>query len=149
MSNRQNSVSGQSSPATEPCSAEPDRICSLCAESLPADQFRFRSRATGVRMHQCRSCHAATARARHRAKRARAEGWLIQKTASQNARSTKLQPVSRSPGTTGGLCRRSTKAASAMASRVREAHESAKVVNQTGQDVRDVGSAGRAGSNEN
>jgi hypothetical protein len=90
MSNRQNSVPGQPSPTTEPCSAEPDLICSLCAECLPADQFRFRSRATGVRMHQCRSCHAATARARHRAKRAQEEGWLIQKTASQIARSTNV-----------------------------------------------------------
>jgi hypothetical protein len=41
-------------------------------------------------MHQCRSCHAATARARHRAKRAQEEGWLIQKTASQIARSTNI-----------------------------------------------------------
>jgi hypothetical protein len=90
MSNRQNSVSGQSSSTDEPCPAEPDRICSLCAECLPADQFRFRSRATGVRMHQCRSCHAATARARHRAKRARADGWLIQTTATQIARSTNI-----------------------------------------------------------
>jgi hypothetical protein len=90
MCNRQNSVSGQSSSTKQPCPAEPDRICSLCAECLPADQFRFRSRATGIRMHQCRSCHAATARARHRAKRARAEGWLIQTTASQIARSTNV-----------------------------------------------------------
>ena len=90
MSNRENSVSGQSSSTDEPCPAEPDRICSLCAECLPADQFRFRSPATGVRMHQCRSCHAATARARHRAKRAQKEGWLIQKTASQIARSTNI-----------------------------------------------------------
>ena len=90
MSNRQDSVAGQPSPTDEPCPAEPDRICSLCAECLPADQFRFRSRATGVRMHQCRSCHAATARARHRAKRARADGWLIQTTASQIARSNNV-----------------------------------------------------------
>ena len=90
MSNRQNSVPSESSPTAERCSAESDRICSLCAECLPADQFRFRSRATGVRMHQCRSCHAATARARHRAKRARADGWLIQTTASQIARSNNV-----------------------------------------------------------
>ena len=90
MSSRQNPESGKSCPTDEPCSAEPDRICSLCAECLPADQFRFRNRATGVRMHQCRSCHAATARARHRAKRAQEEGWLIQKTASQIVRPTNI-----------------------------------------------------------
>jgi hypothetical protein len=41
-------------------------------------------------MHQCRTCHTATARARHRAKRAREQGWLIQKSASQIARSPSL-----------------------------------------------------------
>lgn len=87
MSSRQNPESGKSCPTDEPCSAEPDRICSLCAECLPADQFRFRSRATGVRMHQCRTCHAEKAKAHRRASRARQRGWLIQKTASQISRS--------------------------------------------------------------
>ena len=67
-----------------------DRICTRCFRCLPADQFRFRCRATGVRMHQCRSCHTERARAHRRASRARQRGWLIQKTASQIARSQSL-----------------------------------------------------------
>lgn len=90
LSIRPTALPSESSPAAQPGCPEPDRICSLCAECLPADQFRFRSRATGVRMHQCRSCHAASARARHRSKRTRVDGWLIQTTASQIARSTNV-----------------------------------------------------------
>ena len=67
-----------------------DRICTRCFRCLPADHFRFRSRATGVRIHQCRTCHAEKARAHRRASRARQRGWLIQKTASQIARSPSM-----------------------------------------------------------
>lgn len=70
--------------------AEPDRICSICFLSLPAWVFRFRNRATGVRMKQCRVCHAATSRARDQKKRTRDAGWQIQKTASRIARSPNL-----------------------------------------------------------
>ena len=87
MSSRQYPVS---SPAAQPECPEPDRICSVCVRLLPAEQFRLRSRASGVRMHQCRACHTAMTRSRHRAKRAREQGWLIQKTASQIARSPSL-----------------------------------------------------------
>jgi hypothetical protein len=90
MSIRPTTLSSESSPAAQPGCPEPYRICSVCVLRLPVEQFRLRSRATGVRMHQCRSCHATTARARHRAKRTREQGWLIQKSASQIARSQSL-----------------------------------------------------------
>ena len=69
---------------------EPNRICSICFLSLPAWVFRFRNRATGVRMKQCRVCHAANSRARAQKKRTRDAGWQIQKTASRIARSPNL-----------------------------------------------------------
>lgn len=69
---------------------EPNRMCSICFLSLPAWVFRFRNRATGVRMKQCRVCHAATSRARDQKKRTRDAGWQIQKTASRIARSPNL-----------------------------------------------------------
>jgi hypothetical protein len=63
------------------------RICSRCVQELPLTEFRFRSRVTGERMYQCRSCHADLARMRRQSQKCRDDGWLLQKTASQVARS--------------------------------------------------------------
>ena len=67
--------------------AEPEKICYTCAQYLPASEFRFRSRATGVRMTECRTCYNQRTKDWHRKKRAREKGWAIHKTASQIARS--------------------------------------------------------------
>ena len=91
------SESGQSSSASESVSdyspgssdfpAEPPKICYTCAQFLPASQFRFRNRATGVRMTECRTCYNKRTKDWHRKKRACEKGWEIHKTASQIARS--------------------------------------------------------------
>ena len=86
--------SGQSGPTGESVSsdspAEHSKVCYTCAKFLPASHFRFRSRATGVRMTECNTCFATRERDRNRKKRAREKGWAIQKTASQIARSPDL-----------------------------------------------------------
>lgn len=91
------SESGQSSSPSESVSeglpgssnfpVEPQKICYTCAQFLPASQFRFRNRATGVRMTECRTCYNKRTKDWHRKKRAREKGWEIHKTASQIARS--------------------------------------------------------------
>ena len=78
------------SPGSSDSPADPQKICYTCAQYLPASQFRFRNRATGVRMTECRTCYNKRTKDWHRKKRAREKGWDIHKTASQIARSTTL-----------------------------------------------------------
>ena len=80
------SVSVDLPESTDP-PAEPQKICYTCAQFLPASQFRFRNRATGVRMTECRTCYNKRTKDWHQKKRAREKGWEIHKTASQIARS--------------------------------------------------------------
>ena len=67
--------------------AEPPKICYTCARSFPATQFRFRNKATGVRMTECRTCYNQRTKNWDQKKRAREKGWDIHKTASQISRS--------------------------------------------------------------
>lgn len=67
--------------------SEPPKVCYTCARSFPATQFRFRNKAKGVRMTECRACYNLRTKNWHRKKRAREKGWDIHKTASQIARS--------------------------------------------------------------
>jgi hypothetical protein len=70
--------------------AEQSEICHTCARFLPVSHFRFRNRATGVRMTECRACFNRRETTRNRKKRAREKGWAIHKTASQITRSPDL-----------------------------------------------------------
>ena len=66
------------------------RFCTWCARSLPVTQFRWRQKATGELMSQCRACNTNIERIRRHKKRALRDGRAIQLAATQIARSSSL-----------------------------------------------------------
>lgn len=65
---------------TEASTIPETRVCRSCLRTLPLQEFRRRSKSSDRRMHQCRSCHTASERAR---RQKRAAGQKVRRTVQQ------------------------------------------------------------------
>lgn len=70
------------------------QLCQRCCRSLPVSEFRFRSKASGRRMHQCRECTTSAQRERRRAHKSGATKRAMAKLNRQLARTTDAKRVS-------------------------------------------------------
>ena len=61
-------------------------ICTTCAASLPASEFRRRSRGSDLRMTKCRKCHAGYERSRRQRIQQKQNGLALQKAATEITR---------------------------------------------------------------
>lgn len=85
------------------------KLCCLCCRTLPEAEFRFRSKSTGRRMHQCRECTTTAQRERRHARKThttkRAMGKLTQQLAQTADAKRVARLVSDSIDQLGGLHR--------------------------------------------
>lgn len=70
------------------------QLCQRCCRSLPVAEFRFRSKASSRRMHQCRECTTSAQRERRRAHKTGATKRAMAKLNRQLARTTDAKRVS-------------------------------------------------------
>ena len=70
------------------------KLCHRCCCQLPETEFRFRSKVSGQRMHQCRECTTTAQRERRHARKAHATKREMAKLNRQLARTTDAKRVS-------------------------------------------------------